>query len=387
MSVAFINPSLFRWARERAQLPVHDVARKLGTRVEKILAWEEGVLQPTFRQAQNFAHHVHVPFGYLFLPVPPVETLPIPDLRTVGDQGCRPASPEFKDLMNDVLRKWEWFRDYLNQENPNPLPFVGKYGNNAKPSDVANDIQATIGIDDELRNSVASWEEFLRVIIDRADSKGVWVLRSGIVGNNTHRPLDVDEFRGFAISDTHAPLIFLNGRDAKAAQIFTIAHELAHIWVGESGISNLSLTSDRSTINRIEKFCNDVATEVLVPKKLFMSEWNNALPLRENCERLCRRFRVSTVVIARRALDARAISLDQFWQFYNTERAHWTKAREEGSPGGDFYRTLKVRNGNRYSRAVLASAFRGKLLYRDAASLLGTSTGNLDRFAKELHVR
>lgn len=387
MATALITPYILRWARERAQLPIADVARKLGTKAEKIVAWEEGLLMPTFRQAQNFAHHVHIPFGYLFLDTPPVETIPIPDLRTVGDQALRQPSVEFRDVLNEVMRKWEWFSEYTREQQPERLPFVGKFTINATPSAVAADIQTTIGIDNTLRRAVSSWEEFLRRIIDLAESKRIWILRNGVVGNNTHRPLSVEEFRGFVIADNFAPLVFLNGRDAKAAQIFTLVHELAHIWIGESGVSNLSLTTDRESISRIEKFCNDVAAEVLVPSEEFGMEWKHVQTLEENCERLVRRFRVSAIVIARRALDMRLIGTEDYWAFFDEQRTQWRKAREDSSPGGDFYLTLKARNGSRFSRAVLASAYRGNLLFRDAALLLGTSAGNLDKFAKELQIR
>jgi Zn-dependent peptidase ImmA (M78 family)/DNA-binding XRE family transcriptional regulator len=378
-----------RWARKRASLAAEVVARKVGTKMEKVLAWEQGEAHPTFRQAQKFAHHVHIPFGYLFLDEPPVETLPIPDLRTVGDQAVQQPSTEFRDTINEVMRKWEWFNEYSREQQVEQLPFVGRYRiGEAAPGDVAKDIQQTVGINDDLRHSVASWEEFLRLIIHRAEESGVWILRNGVVGNNTHRPLSVEEFRGFVISDPFTPLIFINGRDSKAAQIFTVAHELAHIWIGESGITNLSLAGDRRGLGRVERFCNDVAAELLVPEADFHTDWDTTQTLAENAIRLARRFRVSSIVAARRAVDLRFVSQDDYWEFYNQQREEWARVREERqSGGGDYYLTTKARNGERFSRAVLANVFSGKLLFREAASLLGIGIGNMEKFAKEMGIR
>jgi len=388
MSQALVNPDILRWARERSYLGVDILAHKIGTRGEKVLAWEMGEALPTFKQAQKLAHTVHVPFGYLFLPDPPVETIPIPDLRTIGNFRLGKASPEFRDLIGDVTRKRDWFVEYLRKQEAEPVPFVGKFNLNTPYEEVAADISETLGIDGQLRQRARNWEDFLRIMIVQAEKCGIWVMRSGIVGSNTHRPLLVEEFRGFAISVHMAPLVFINGKDAKAAQIFTCAHELAHLWLGESGISNVSLAVEDSHVsNRIERFCNQVAVELLVPRNQFLVSWNSNQDIGENADRLARQFRVSTVVIARRALDLNLIDWAGYWSFYESQRDQWTRTREDSEGGGDYYRTLKTRNGTRFSQAVLSSAFEGRLLFREAAALLGTSVGNLDHYAKDMGVR
>jgi Zn-dependent peptidase ImmA (M78 family)/DNA-binding XRE family transcriptional regulator len=388
MSEALVNPDILKWARERANLAIDGLADKLGLNSDKLLSWETGEARPSFSQAQKVARIVHIPFGYLFLSTPPIETIPIPDFRTVGDYAFSEPSAEFRDLLSDVIRKWQWFKDYVQELKHPSLPFVGKFKTSAAPEDVATDISTTLDLDDNLRESVRSWEEFLRKVIERADERGILIMRSGIVGNNTHRPLFVDEFRGFNISDSFAPLVFINGKDAKAAQIFTLAHELAHLWIGESGISNVSLgKKEINTGNNVEKYCNIVAAELLVPKTKFLSAWNTGLNLDENAEQLVRYFRVSNIVIARRALDLGLTKWSNFMEFYEKQKDRWHHVQTDKDSGGDFHLTLRSRNGAMFSRAVLSSAYEGRLLFRDAAKLLGINVGVLEKFAQKIKVK
>jgi len=389
MSQALVNPDILRWARERAHLAVDRLADKLLTSVDNILAWESGEKLPTFRQAQKVANTVHVPFGYLFLSKPPLETLPIPDLRTIGDRAFDEPSPEFRDVISDVMRKWNWFSEYRRDQNYPTLPFIGKFKKSESPEKIARDISETLGIDNKLRKAANGREAFLSSMTEQAEEKGIWIMRSGIVGSNTSRPLNVEEFRGFVISDKIAPLIFLNGKDAKAAQIFTLAHELAHLWIGESGITNLSLDlKEKEITNDIERYCNHVAAEVLVPKEAIFKGWNTKLGIGDNAEQLARRFRVSSVVIARRALDLDLITWSIFWDYYQEQKEQWQSITRNKESGGDPYKNLKSRNGKSFSRAVLASVYEGRLLFRDASALLGIKTvKTLNQFAKEMKVK
>ena len=371
MTEALINREILRWARERAALPFDVLADKIKTKVENIIAWESGAALPTFQQAEKFAGAVHVPFGFLFLPRPPVEELPIPDLRTPGSASTSGHSPEFLDLIRDVMFQWEWFRDYLNSpggldNGAEPLPFVGKFLEESNVQDVARDIRATLGLNLTETPTSRNWEDHLNDLFDRCEQVGVWVMRRGIVGSNTHRTLSVAEFRGFAISDAVIPLVFINGRDAKAAQAFTLAHELAHVWLGQSGISNSFLDRQDGGERHIEKTCNAIAAEVLVPRAMFIEAWSDRVGWEENCTRLAQRFKVSRVVLARRAFDLGKITWDQ----------------PDKKGGGDFYRTALVRNGKRFTRAVLSSAMSGALLLRDAGGLLHMKPATLGKLYK-----
>lgn len=385
MTTAFISSNVLRWARERARLEADRLAEIIHVNPDKFLLWEQGETKPTFKQAQDLAKALHIPFAFLFLPTPPEETLPIPDLRTVGDHSINSLSTELRDLLADILRKHDWYRDYLLEQNAEPLPFIGRFSPDIPVKKIAADMTATLGLTLVDREKTRNWEAFLGLLMDRSEEIGVWVMRSGIVGSNTHRGLDVQEFRGFAICDDIAPLVFINGRDAKAAQIFTLAHELAHLWIGQSGISDVSLAQPAQAIDlRTEKTCNAVAAEVLVPKKALRESWIDSESIGENADRLADFFRVSTVVIARCALDLGLIEWPAYFEYYQRQAALWRQIKK-GS-GGDPYRTIPVRNGKQYTQAVVHSALSRNLLLRDAGRLLGVSPSKIGRLAQEIGI-
>lgn len=390
MTEALIKPELLRWARERSRLAPDSLARNVRVKPEQLESWEKGETYPTFRQVQNLARVLRVPLGYLFLSSPPEEKPALPDLRTVSNVEFNTFSVDFLDLLNDVLRKQQWYREYLRDEGAQPLGFVGRFNLTDTPEQVAEDIRYTLDVSKTLRQEAINWEDFLRKLIRNAETKNILVLRSGVVGNNPHRKLSVDEFRGFAISDDLAPLIFLNGRDAKAAQIFTLAHELAHLWLGESGISNPDIgRPSRDTNKQIEPFCNHVAAELLVPQDQFLIDWHGGISLEENLRKLVHHYRVSSLVILRRAYDLDMISRDDYVEKYKREMENQKtrEGRQSEESGGDFYATLFARNSTRLTNAIVSAAFEGRLLYRDAARFLGVKVKTLESIANKLEIR
>ncbi|MCZ4091700.1 ImmA/IrrE family metallo-endopeptidase [Sinorhizobium psoraleae] len=214
-------------------MPLDVVAKKIAVKPERVENWILGDDRPTFRQAQSLSAALHIPFGYLFLKEPPEEKLPIPDLRTVGSDPASRLDSNFRTLLSDVLFKRDWFKEFVGEYDGKEVEFVGKFGLDDDPKEIAADIRVTL-YGEAGEPETPNWEKHLRVLITKAEEAGIWVMRNGVVGSNTHRPLAVSQFRGFAISDPVVPLIFINGKDAPAAQIFTLAHELAHIWLGRA---------------------------------------------------------------------------------------------------------------------------------------------------------
>lgn len=371
---AHINPALLLWSRQRAGMSRQAVATGLAAKPEQIAAWEAGERLPTFRQAQHWASVTHIPFGFLFLPSPPEDSLPLPDLRTVGGEAPSRPSADLLDTLRGVLQKQAWYLDYLKDQKHAALPLVGRYSADAPLAEVVADMRRELGVDSETGQSRG--DDYFRQLATAAERIGILVMRSGIVGNNTHRKLDVTEFRGFAISDPLAPVVFINSADAPTARLFTLIHEIAHIWIGSSGISNVLPGAAR----REEMFCNAAAGEFLVPQTAFGNLWqqNN---WRASLPHLAATFHVSPLVIARRALDLGRIGQEDYQRFYREELEAFRR-KEKGS--GSFYRNAGAKNSLRFSRAVLSEALSGRLLLRDAGKLLGVSPSKIRTYAETL---
>lgn len=360
-----VKPELLRWARERARLDPDALARQF----PRLATWERQEAQPTLNQIERFARATHTPVGFLFLPAPPVEVVPIPDYRTVGNRHIGRPSPDLLDTLYICQQRQEWYRDFARSIAEDPLSFVGAADVTSNVDATAAAIRSALGFDVDERRQMPTWTDALRRFIEQADRLGVLVMVNGVVGSNNRRKLDPDEFRGFALADALAPLVFINGADTKAAQMFTLAHELAHIWLGQSALSDVRPVSQPS--NRVEIWCNRVAAELLVPLSVLIAEYRRDAEMRDELDRLARRFKVSTLVILRRMHDAGGLTQQQFWNAYERELER-LQAMPKGS-GGDFYLTQAARVSKRFARALVVSTLEGQTLHRDAFRLLGFS--------------
>lgn len=360
-----VKPEMLRWAWERAGYDLDGLAG----RIPQLSSWYQGDKRPTLKQVEAFAKATHAPVGYLFLSEPPVERVPIPDLRTMGGGRIDRPSPDLLDTLYLCQQRQEWYRDYARTIGETPLSFVHSATPATDVETAAADLRRALGFDLDERRRAATWADALRSFIEQADSLGVLVMISGIVGNNTHRRLDPEEFRGFALSDDLAPLVFINGADTKAAQMFTLAHELAHLWLGESALSDASPVC--SPPHAVEAWCNRVAAELLVPLAALRECYRPGGELRQEVERLARIFKVSTLVVLRRIHDMGGLSRGEFVKVYDQELSR-LRAIPRGT-GGDFYLTQSARVGKRFARALVASTLEGQTPHRDAFRLLGIS--------------
>jgi Zn-dependent peptidase ImmA (M78 family) len=355
---------MIRWARERAGMDPDALRR----RFPRLDDWERGAASPTLKQLEGFAKAVWVPVGYLFLPEPPVESVPLPDFRSGRRRAGRP-SPNLLDTVYLTQARQSWYQDYARAAGEPRKAFVGSLTTGHPVDAAAAAIREALGFDLDARRRCPTWTEALRQFIAQADVMGILVMVSGVVLNNTHRKLDPEEFRGFAMADDLAPLVFINGADTKAAQMFTLAHELAHVWLGRSALSDADLR-EIAEID-IEAWCNRVAAELLVPLTVLGQELRRGAAPSEEMSRLARRFKVSTLVVLRRMYDAGAISRPRFHREYEAELARL--AARPKSTGGDFYLTQPVRASRRFVAALVESTLEGRTLYRDAFRMLGIS--------------
>ncbi len=375
-----LQPAILEWARERAGLSEIALAKKLTTKPEQVEKWEEdGNL--TYKRAEKLAKVTHTPFGYFFLSKPPEEKLPVADFRTLGSEEKGRPSPELLDVLYDAMRKQDWYREHLLELGEDPAKFVGSATMKTEINELADAIRRQFKFNSLLRAAATNWEQALSLMFDHCEDQGVMVIRSGIADGNTHRPLSVEEFRGFALTDPYAPLVFINTKDSPAGQMFTLVHELVHLWLGLSGVSNL----DQSYANtkRVEIYCNAVAAEILVPLAELKDALKDGL---DTVAALKKRFKVSSLVILRRLHDAKQIDRAQFQELYQEEEAAFATKRDAQASGGNYYATQRVRSGgSRFARALIASTLEGRTTYREAQSLLGIKkVATFKKFATEL---
>jgi Zn-dependent peptidase ImmA (M78 family) len=360
-----VNPVMLQWARERSRLP----AETFYSRFPQLDRWERQESQPTLKQLEKYARATLTPIGYFFLPEPLVERLPIPDFRTIADRALAQPSPNLLETVYLCQQRQAWYREYALSHGLQPLQFVGSLSTQSSVEDSASAMRGALGFDLDARRDCRTWEEALRAFIAQAEAVGVLVMNSGVVLNNNYRHLDPEEFRGFALADRLAPALFINGSDSKAAQMFTLAHELAHLWIGETALSNAE-ASDMDG-QAVERWCNRVAAELLAPLEIVRAEIRIGEPLNETTARLARRFKVSTLVVLRRLLDAGHLTRESFWQAYNAEVARFRALPR--SSGGNFYLSQAARVSKRFARALVESTLEGQTLYRDAMQMLGIS--------------
>lgn len=378
-----VAPDLLYWAVERAGWDEETVER----RAPKLDEWTTGTHRPTLKQLEKFANDTHTPFGLLFLPEPPVEDVPIPDMRTIGNMAIPRPSADLLDTIYLCQSRQEWYRNYAQENATAAHEFVGSTTTATAPTLIASQIRDMLRFNLTERVVFSNWEEALRQLVDRIEAIGVLVMVNGIVGTNTHRVLNPQEFRGFALTDSLAPLIFVNGADTKAAQIFTMIHELAHIWLGESALSDAAMNTQDGIDE--EQWCNQVAAEVLVPLTALRADFHGEVNKTE-LERLAQKYRVSTLVVLKRIFDARFLDWDSYQEHYEAEHQRIMdilSARKDKGRGGNYYYTQPLRLSRQFARAVIASAFEGTTTYRDAYRLLGTKKhSTFEGLAAELRV-
>ena len=357
-----VQPALLRWARERAGYD----ADALTSRFPRLEEWERGDVQPTLKQVEAFAKATRTPVGLLFLAAPPIERIPIPDFRTVANVHVGHPSPDLLEVVYLCQQRQDWYREFAVSMHEPTLDFVGSANLNDDIVDIAATMRHILRFDLEERRRLATWTD-VQHFIGRADALGVLVMASGVVGSNNRRRLEPREFRGFALADPLAPLIFINAADTKAAQMFTLAHEFAHLWLGQSAVSD---TEARAAPDQeVERWCNRVAAELLVPLAVLRNELDGRADVQDDLQRLARHFKVSTLVILRRVHDAGRLTRDELWEAYDAELAR-LRQLPKGS-GRDFYLTLGARVSKRFARAMVVSTLEGRTSFTETFRMLG----------------
>ncbi|HOX39867.1 MAG TPA: ImmA/IrrE family metallo-endopeptidase [Candidatus Brocadiia bacterium] len=353
------------------------------SRFPKFEVWEHGDAMPTLKQLEAVAKFLTVPLGYLFLPEPPEERIPVPDLRTVSGGSPGRPSPDLLDTIHAMQRRQAWLREDLIQCDAEPLVFVGIAHLTEDPEGAGREMRRMVGMGVDWAATVHTWQEAVGKLRRAIEQLGVMAVINGVVGNNTHRRLDVDEFRGFTLSDKYAPLIFVNGADSKSAQMFTLAHELAHVWLGESALTDTNPTSRPS--QKVERWCDKAAAEFLVPARELKGCWPGIRNEDDPFESIARRFKVSPIVAGRRAMDLGLVGREEFFDFYRdyTERERTLRS---SVGGGDFYNNQNTRVGEMFATQIIRAAKAGRVSFKEAYDLTDLHGGAFQEYSRRLGV-
>lgn len=366
-----VNPDILIWAIARAGHKYTEFA----DRNPRVKEWIQQTKRPTVKQLEKFSHKVHLPFGYLFLNKPLKEELPIPFFRTsLRGTSAQEVSLNVFDTIGMLQQRQDWLHSYLKERGSEKLAFVGKYSSRSSIGAIVKSIRETLDLEENWASAFQKIEAAIDHITKKIEDAGIVVAFNSVVENNTSRPITVEECRGFVLVDELAPFMFVNNADAKAAQLFTIVHELAHVWVGKSAgfdFGKLMPANDPT-----ELLCNAVAAEFLVPAKSFKERWERDPQIAS----VSRHFKVSQIVIARRALDLGKIGKGTFVKFYDQYIGHEQHKRENQSAGGDFYATTKKRLSLTFAAHINYAVKSNQLLYRDAYKLTGLKGDTFERF-------
>lgn len=379
MAYALINPNIISWAIKRSGLAMSDISKKLSIKEERLTEIEQGKANIAFGKAKQFANITNIPFGFLFLnEVPEEDKLALPDLRTIDSKDLSEPSQALKEVIRLNQERVEWYRAYLSELGVEGNSYVGSLSK-------ANISEVVSFLTEKLKgNKVKDAKDYYRQLVKSIEALGVMVIQDSNLGHHT-KPLDIEEFRGFAIADDVAPLIFVNTVDSLNAQLFTLIHELAHILKGESGVSDNSVSS----IDPTEQFCNAVAGEFLVPKAKFVKQWNSLDEAHIDIvfATLAKSFYVSRHVIARRALALSYIDKQQYESYINKIREDYSAGKKKSDSGPSYYVVKNAKLSSQLSQAVISQSLSGKMLYRDAGYILGINPSNIEKFAQNVGIK
>ena len=374
-----VHPSLFEWAIIRSGRPSY-----IEEKFTSLPKWMSGEVDPTLKQLEDFAKATYTPLRYFFLDSPPIEDLGVPYFRTIAGQESPSLSSNLIDTIMTMQRRQSWMKDYRLDEGFESLSFIGSVQLSDPDTEAAKKIREVFGFTETWASEHQNWENALGTLRAAAEDAGIMVFNESIVGLNTRRTLDVSECRGFVLHDEFAPLIFINGNDGKAAQMFTLAHEIAHLFLGKSAIFDLNKL--KPATDPYERKCNAIAAEFLVPALRLLDLKH------ESIQKIAKTFKVSELVAAYRMLDLHIISPREFDAFYTQYYTQYTENREkeraknrENERGGPSpYVVKKSQISQIFSFAVISAVREGNLLYRDAYHLIGMHGASFDKYVEEL---
>ena len=382
-----VSHEILSWARETAGLSLSEAVHKLGigdargvSAVDRLAAIEAGEVEPSRPLLLKMAQHYRRPLVTFYMSAPPRKGDRGEDFRNVPDRHTH-SEALVDALVRDIRARQNMVRSVLvDEEEATPLPFIGSMKMGDGVGAVLASLRQIIQIDLSEFRAQASPESAFALLRSRVEAAGVFVLLMGNLGSH-HTAIDVEAFRGFALADDVAPFVVLNDQDAKSAWSFTLIHELAHLWLGTTGVSGVFADA------QIEKFCNDVAGSFLLPA--------NELPLvgvdlNTDVETAGRRIgefaeqrHLSRSMVAYSLLRAGSLTDDTWSTLTGRFRAQWRQSRdarrerEKDGTGPSYYIVRRHRLGSALLHFVSRNMSDGALTPTKASQVLGVKPRNV----------
>lgn len=375
-----IQPAIISWALSQTS------EEKLGAKLmENITHWLDGTKRPTFHQVEDFSKRSHIPLGYFFLQTPPVEHIGLLKYRTLDSIELSNPSRNLIDTIHEMETVQEWMASYRKEQNYDTIRVVGSLHSITDIHIIADTIRSDLGITVEWYKECENSSKAFNKIRELLSECGIIVMMNGIVGKNTHRALDVNEFRAFAMADEWAPLIFVNGADSAGGKLFSLFHEMVHLWMGENDLYNDRGYSE-NRVKPIETVCNAVAGELMVPGAVFLENWDSSTSedARIKIKELARMFRCSSSVIARRALDYKKINKRLYNDVISDAIDAYIQFKQEKRSGGDYYRGARSKLDGVFVRALCESVSSGRTSFTEAYRLTNTTSKTFPEVARGL---
>jgi len=362
-----VEPVIIDWIMRYAH------AVKNAEIIDNLLKWKNGEKKPTFNQIETVSKATHIPLGYFFLKSPPNEDFPILQYRTINSIETEELSRDMIDTVNQMDSIQNWMRDYMLDAGYDKLHFVGSSHAEQDMQDIVRHFREVLQIPPDWHSQMTTKTDAFKFFREKLVKVGVLVMMSGIVGNNTRRRLNIEDFRAFTLVDDYAPLIFINANDSLGAKLFSLLHEAVHIFLGINSLYN-DRYGNADRVSAVETLCNAVAAEVLAPNNLFRDEWNNLVTqdIMSKLQMLSAIFKCGNIVVARKALDNHFINKDQYESIVDEAIKQFYRYSGRSS-GGDYYATTATRLDNRFLLALDNSVKEGKTQYTDAFRLTHTN--------------
>lgn len=387
---AYITPNVLKWARESARMTEETAAVKVSVKVGRLKEWEEGTSLPTIRQAQTLAKAYKRPFAIFFLPEVPRDFQPLQDFRKSGSKSLTTSSIF---IIREIQQKQAWISDAYSENQEEKLAFVGRFSIKDNPQSVAKDILDTLKINSasyKTDNPIKEW-------ITAAESNGIFVSRTSSI--HSRLKLDSEELQGFAIADPYAPFVFVNSDDWNAPQLFTLVHELAHIWIAETGISNEVEPDlkDKDEFHPVELFCNEVAANALMPEEIILNFDSASFKSSKDVFKVAKQLGVSSFALLVRSLNLNIISTSiyqklkkqvdiDFAEYLKKEAEKTVLRKEKNKQGGPNFFLLQLNRNSRLFTQTVLDAFRGGFIEPTLAStLLHVKVNDFSKLESQLY--